>query len=240
MVIDREESKWADYLRSFLEDTVAEVAQPQNVEDMNIAFDRFKPQICFVNPEILSLSMLQKLKVYCETDNTFHLFQIGEEKDPITRLPFICRFDEDKQGSEFLVKFTKHLKLPASIRILVADDDPEVRALVAEHLDKSLRPVFDVLFAEDGAQAIQKVRQEQPDIALLDFKMPRKSGREVYAYIQSLERKLPVIIYLDLFSSQQVMDLYRFGRPLILDKGGECSSMVNLAAFIKKVFYFGS
>lgn len=239
IVIDEEKSKWPDYLRSFLEETSAQVEQPQTTEEINAVFDSFKAQIYFANPKALSLSMIQKLKVYCETDQTFHLFQIGEEKSPTTRLPFICRFGEHEQGKEFVVKFTKHLKLPENIRILVADDDPEVRELIAEHLEKSVHPKFDVIFAEDGVQAIQKLRKERPDIAILDFKMPRKGGREVYAYIQSCGRKLPVIVFLDLFSSQQVLDLYQFGRPLILDKSGECSSMTNLEAFIKKVFFFG-
>lgn len=238
LLIDHPGSEWGDYLRGFFEDTSAEVVHPESAKEGGVIFDHLKPEICFANPELLSIAFIQKLKVRCETDGSFHLFQIGNEKASRTQLPYICSFNSSKQGPEFLHKFSRHLKLPERIRILVADDDLEIRALVAEHLQKSSRPIFDVVCAEDGADAIRKIRQQRPDIALLDFRMPRKDGREVYAYIQSLDNGIAVIVYLDMSSSQQIMDLYQIGRPVIIDKGGECSSMVNLSALIKKVFYF--
>ena len=240
LVMDYPGSQWGDYLRAFLEDISAELTEPGNGEEGGIIFDRLKPDICFVNPGFLSMAVLQKLKVRCQTDSSFHLFQIGDAKDARPPLPYICRFDPSEQGPAFLHKFSRHLKLPERIRILVADDDLEIRDLVTDYFMRSSKPAFDVISAEDGAEAVRKIQEERPDMALLDYHMPKKDGREVYAYIQSLERRIPVIVYLDLCSSQQVAGLYQFGRPVIMDKGGQCASMAHLAALIKKVFYFES
>jgi two-component system phosphate regulon response regulator PhoB len=61
-------------------------------------------------------------------------------------------------------------------RILVADDEPDVLALVALHLQ---RAGFDVLKAVDGEQALRLARAEEPALVVLDLMMPGLSGLEV-------------------------------------------------------------
>jgi len=61
-------------------------------------------------------------------------------------------------------------------RILVADDEPDVLALVALHLQ---RAGFDVLKAVDGEQALRQARAEEPALVVLDLMMPGLSGLEV-------------------------------------------------------------
>ncbi len=240
LLIDHPGSEWGNYLCSFFEDTSAEFKPVENLAAAGLTFDRVKPDICFIHPMLLSPALIQKIKVRCEIDKSFHLFQIGSESNDRIRLPYTCSFRVEEQGFEFLQKFSNHLKLPDRIKILVADDDSEIRSLIKSHLNKSSYPVFDLVSAEDGAEAIRKIKQERADIVILDIRMPKKDGREVYAYTQSLDKKIPVIVYMDIWSSQVIMDLHRIGRPLVIDKGGEGSSMVNIAALIKKVFYFES
>lgn len=225
-------------MAAFFEDSGAEIFRPGNPEDAKSVFDRVKPEICFVNPKQLSAGLLQKIKVRSETDGAFHLFQIGDEKDPLARLPYLDWFRKEERGLEFFYRFTKHLKLPGKIRILIAEDEAEIRMMISDSLERSLKPAFEVIFAEDGIQALQKIQTEDFEMALLDFRMPGKNGLEVYASLQSLERKIPVMVYMDIFSSQQVMDFYQLGRPVIVDKGGMFSAMASLTALIKKTFYF--
>ena len=63
-------------------------------------------------------------------------------------------------------------------RILIADDDQEVRLGVAELLG-SLG--LDILQAESGTEALELVRVERIDGALLDMHMPGYTGIEVLA-----------------------------------------------------------
>lgn len=60
--------------------------------------------------------------------------------------------------------------------ILVADDEVNLRILVRTTLDE---PNYRILEAVDGPETLQRVRQEKPDLILLDWMMPGKSGIDV-------------------------------------------------------------
>ncbi len=61
-------------------------------------------------------------------------------------------------------------------KILVVDDSPTERFFLAELL---ARKGYTVITAENGAQAIEKVRQERPDVVLMDVVMPGPNGFQV-------------------------------------------------------------
>lgn len=67
-------------------------------------------------------------------------------------------------------------------KILIADDEQNI-VISLEFLMK--REGFDVSIAVDGAEAIDKIRSEMPDLVLLDVMMPKKSGFEVCQEIKS-------------------------------------------------------
>jgi DNA-binding response OmpR family regulator len=77
--------------------------------------------------------------------------------------------------------------------VLVADDDPDIRCLVALRLEKS---GYDVVAAADGEQALATAVERAPDLALLDVMMPKLDGYEVTERLRQQEatRHLPVIL----------------------------------------------
>jgi DNA-binding response OmpR family regulator len=58
-------------------------------------------------------------------------------------------------------------------KVLVVDDDAGFRAYVRAALDQA---AFQVIEASDGAEAIDVALRERPDVILLDWRMPGKSG----------------------------------------------------------------
>lgn len=60
--------------------------------------------------------------------------------------------------------------------LLLADDDPSILNVLTRFL-KSVG--FEVLTAQDGAEAVLLARERKPDIVLLDILMPKKDGIEV-------------------------------------------------------------
>jgi DNA-binding response OmpR family regulator len=60
--------------------------------------------------------------------------------------------------------------------VLVADDDPDILALVRFRLE---RDGYEVLSAPDGETALDLARARPPDLAVLDVMMPRLDGYEV-------------------------------------------------------------
>lgn len=79
-------------------------------------------------------------------------------------------------------------------KILLADDSHAIRFLVSEILTKA---GFTVIEAQDGQEALDKAYKENPDLLILDYEMPQKTGFEVVKEIRSRTGYLhtPIIIF---------------------------------------------
>jgi CheY-like chemotaxis protein len=71
-----------------------------------------------------------------------------------------------------------------SVRLLLADDNPPVRDLIA----KGLEPYCEVTIAADGADALLKIIDEPPDAILCDYKMPGLDGRQLFEKLRGREQ----------------------------------------------------
>ena len=58
-------------------------------------------------------------------------------------------------------------------RVLIVDDDPAIRRVVSALLDLD---EYGLLEAADGQAALEVVRDERPDLVILDLTMPRLDG----------------------------------------------------------------
>jgi two-component system, OmpR family, alkaline phosphatase synthesis response regulator PhoP len=90
-------------------------------------------------------------------------------------------------------------------RILVVDDDRHIVRLVQVNLE---RAGYTVLTAFDGIEALEKVKQENPDMVVLDVMMPRMDGFEVLRNLQADPHtsSIPVIM---LTAKAQDADIFR-------------------------------
>lgn len=77
--------------------------------------------------------------------------------------------------------------------ILCVEDDPEMIDLIRLILS---RKGYDVQGATGGVQGIQRIKESQPDLVLLDLMMPDMDGWEVYQQMKADDalRDIPVII----------------------------------------------
>src|SRR5256885_12690879 len=88
---------------------------------------------------------------------------------------------------------------PMSIRVVVADDFPLIRAGLLDAL--STRPEIEVVGeAHDGIEAIEQARRLRPDVLLLDLAMPRLGGLEALAV---LREELPEVRVLVVTASEK-------------------------------------
>jgi DNA-binding response OmpR family regulator len=78
-------------------------------------------------------------------------------------------------------------------KILVIDDDPSVRSLVADSLEIE---GYEVHTAEDGFSGLRAIEAHKPDCVLLDVMMPGLDGHQVLQRIRSAEDRpaLPVVM----------------------------------------------
>jgi len=80
-----------------------------------------------------------------------------------------------------------------AIKILIVDDDPDIRDVLKLTLSEEN---YEILEAGDGEEALKIVHDNQPDLILLDYKIPKIDGREVCRRIKKdlLLRHLPIIM----------------------------------------------
>ncbi|NVL89996.1 MAG: response regulator [Desulfobacterales bacterium] len=78
--------------------------------------------------------------------------------------------------------------------VLAVDDEVQTRDFVSTVLEEN---GYTPILAEDGEQAMEIIRQNKPDLVILDIMMPRQSGIKMYRELKSAEslRDIPVIIY---------------------------------------------
>jgi DNA-binding response OmpR family regulator len=78
------------------------------------------------------------------------------------------------------------------VRVLVVDDEPAIRALVAKIVQRS---GFEAEVARDGEEAIAKLDAHDFDVVILDLMMPRVDGYGVIDHVRKLEaERRPAVI----------------------------------------------
>ena len=76
-------------------------------------------------------------------------------------------------------------------QVLIVDDDHQLRMSFERLLAAE---GYVVRTASSGEAGIAAVREEAPDVVIMDVRMPGISGLEAYAALREIEPRLPVII----------------------------------------------
>ena len=81
----------------------------------------------------------------------------------------------------------------SQIRVLLADDHAVVRAGISQFLEQA-DDINVVAEADDGHEAMELIKQHQPDVIVLDIQMPKASGIEVTRWVREHHREVGVLI----------------------------------------------
>ena len=96
------------------------------------------------------------------------------------------------------------------VRALIADDEPLMREQLRARL-RELWPELDIVAeARNGAEAIELVRAERPQVVFLDIRMPAKSGIEAAREIAALPGRVPEIVFVTAYD-QYAIDAFEAG-----------------------------
>lgn len=110
-------------------------------------------------------------------------------------------------------------------RVLLAEDDDDMRALLADELR---RDGYDVLEAKDGTEMEQRLKSVRhcplraPDVIVMDVRMPGHSGLELLAAIRQAQWNTPVVLITGfpdptLSAAARELDAVVFGKPFDVD-----------------------
>ena len=81
------------------------------------------------------------------------------------------------------------------VKILIVDDDPDIREAICAVLEAHS---YQVVTARDGEEGLNKLRDERPDLMILDLLMPKMDGFAVLKELQDPRRSkysnIPILI----------------------------------------------
>ena len=118
----------------------------------------------------------------------------------------------------------------AKTTILVAEDQQHVRKLITYKLENN---GYEVITAENGAEALVKIREIIPTLVLLDVMMPLMTGFEVLAALKQDERtkNIPVLLVTAQSKEEEILRGLELGAEDYITKP---FSPNELAARVKK------
>lgn len=95
-------------------------------------------------------------------------------------------------------------------KILIIEDEDVLRSVLASKLAKE---GYDVITAEDGEIGMEQLRNENPDMLLLDIMLPKKNGYQILEEMHEDEelKKIPVLVISNSGQPVEVKKLLELG-----------------------------
>ncbi|ARU59390.1 MAG: response regulator transcription factor [Pseudomonadales bacterium] len=118
-------------------------------------------------------------------------------------------------------------------KVLLVDDHAIIRKGMIQILEEAGTP-FDIGEAGNGVEAIQKIRNEDWDMVLLDIAMPGKRGIDVLGQIKSEKPKLPVLILSSYPEEQYAVRLIRAGAVGYINKKSAPEQLLDAIQTVSK------
>jgi len=238
LILERRGGLWAPFLKGYLSDTPAAVSVIEEPTQASAFFDKSLPRVLFSEACFLSKAFLQKIKVRKSTDPAFRFFLLGEAPATGKEVLFDAIFPAMPSSVDLNKRFVEILPVPETIKLLVVDDEEEIGTMVRDYFGGRKTPDFEITCAANGKEALEAIALEPPDVILLDIKMPVMDGREFYAKFKASALEIPVIVFFDSISGEELSEMRRFGDPAVIEKGYRGSSLSMVMALVKKLIYF--
>jgi len=109
-------------------------------------------------------------------------------------------------------------------RVLIVDDQDELRALLVAALESSSRPM-EVVESRDGHEALAALRAGPADLVVTDLDMPGMNGIELIRHLRIEHPQLPVVVisgasgdWIEQRGADEIRDLPYLRKPLVIDE----------------------
>ncbi|NQW00285.1 MAG: fused response regulator/phosphatase [Rhodospirillales bacterium] len=127
-----------------------------------------------------------------------------------------------------------------SSTLLIVDDDEMIRHYLAAYLEQA--GFTNIVFAENGVEALEKISQHRPACVVLDIHMPVMDGNAVLQRIRGQEetKSLPVLVVTSHDSRDERNNILRAGATNLISKPIEGDVLVErVTNMIERELLFG-
>ena len=114
-------------------------------------------------------------------------------------------------------------------QILVVDDDASIPEIFRLFLGKS----YEITTATTGAEALVRVRRDRVDLAVLEYRLPDRTGLDVLIELRSIHPTLPVVMLTGYGSESICASAFKLGVTDYLQKP---VSALDLVAAVQRIF----
>lgn len=121
-------------------------------------------------------------------------------------------------------------------KLLIVDDEAHIRMLIEQTLEDLEDEGVELLFAENGEQALELIQKEEPNLVFLDVMMPKMNGMEVCHKVKK-ELKLSHVYIILLTAKGQEVDRQKgleMGADRYMTKPFDPDEMLEVAEEILK------
>lgn len=135
----------------------------------------------------------------------------GSTETHTSNTPEMYMLDSERQEVEEDISNTKKRG-----SLLIAEDDEEIRAYMNEELSKT----FDITLAKNGEEALQMLKENEPDIVITDMMMPVMDGMRLCSHIKQniTTSHIPVIMLSAKTDSKDELEALRTGADAYMSK----------------------
>lgn len=103
-----------------------------------------------------------------------------------------------------IIKQTNLKNKSMNQKLLIVDDEAHIRMLIEQTLEELEDEGVELLFAENGEQAMEIIQKEEPNLVFLDIMMPKMNGMEVCQKVKNELNLSDVYIILLTAKGQEV------------------------------------
>ncbi len=119
--------------------------------------------------------------------------------------------------------------------ILIADDNVSIRRVLRSALEKEDCSICE---AENGFVAVDKVKELQLDLIILDFSMPGLNGLEVLRALKEECPATPVILFTMFKDKYLEAEAFAAGASVVLSKAAGLDSLIKQACVLLRYSHF--
>jgi CheY-like chemotaxis protein len=110
--------------------------------------------------------------------------------------------------------------------IMVVDDNPDIITIVRTILEGK---GFNVLSASSGAECLESLKKQKPDLIVLDIMMPEMDGLEVLTRLKAMAEfnNVPVVLLTAKVQYEDVLGGYKLGADYYITKPFTSTQLIN-------------